>query len=101
MERVGVNRRLPAFILDGVFVVILMVIATVIYVAVGGTRMAWFGAESGWMETTVRSRDELDVERAGPCIIEEYDATCLVPPGCRARLDAHGNIRLAIAADTT
>ena len=31
----------------------------------------------------------------GPCIVEEYDATCLVPPGWTARLDAHGNIVLS------
>jgi len=24
--------------------------------------------------------------------VEEYDATCVVPPGARAALDAHGNI---------
>ena len=28
----------------------------------------------------------------GPLIVEEYDATCLVPPGARAELDAGGNI---------
>ena len=27
-----------------------------------------------------------------PCIVEEYDATCLVPPGWTARLDTYGNI---------
>ena len=30
--------------------------------------------------------------RPGPLIIEEYDATCVVPPGWRAELDAGGNI---------
>jgi N-methylhydantoinase A len=30
--------------------------------------------------------------REGPCIVEEYDATCVIPPGARASLDAHGNI---------
>jgi N-methylhydantoinase A len=28
----------------------------------------------------------------GPSIVEEYDATCLVPPGAEAVLDDHGNI---------
>jgi N-methylhydantoinase A len=32
--------------------------------------------------------------RAGPCIIEEYDATCVVPPSVRAALDTYGNIVL-------
>jgi N-methylhydantoinase A len=30
--------------------------------------------------------------RPGPLLVDEYDATTLVPPGCAARLDAHGNI---------
>jgi N-methylhydantoinase A len=28
----------------------------------------------------------------GPCIIEEYDATCVVPPKSKAVLDDFGNI---------
>jgi N-methylhydantoinase A len=24
--------------------------------------------------------------------VEEYDATCVIPPGARASLDPHGNI---------
>jgi N-methylhydantoinase A len=30
----------------------------------------------------------------GPLIIEEYDATTVVPPGWRAALDAGGNIMI-------
>jgi len=30
--------------------------------------------------------------RVGPLIVEEYDATCLIPPGAHAELDATGNI---------
>jgi N-methylhydantoinase A len=29
-------------------------------------------------------------------IIEEYDATCVIPPGARADLDAGGNILIAL-----
>jgi N-methylhydantoinase A len=29
-------------------------------------------------------------------IVEEYDATCLVPPGAAARLDATGNILIEL-----
>ena len=36
--------------------------------------------------------------KPGPLLIDEYDATTLVPPGCRARLDAHGNIVIATSA---
>ena len=32
----------------------------------------------------------------GPCIVEEYDSTCLVPPGVRARVDARGNLVLSL-----
>ena len=34
--------------------------------------------------------------REGPLIIEEYDATCVVPPGCPVTLDALGNIDIAL-----
>jgi N-methylhydantoinase A len=30
----------------------------------------------------------------GPLIVEEYDATCVVPPGWRAALDDEGNLML-------
>ena len=39
MERVGVSRRLPAAILDGLFVLILIGIGVTIYAAVGGARL--------------------------------------------------------------
>ena len=39
MERVGVSRRLPAAILDGLFILILIVIGLTIYAAVGGARL--------------------------------------------------------------
>ncbi|MFO1061377.1 MAG: hypothetical protein U1E53_30965 [Dongiaceae bacterium] len=32
--------------------------------------------------------------RRGPLIVEEYDATCVVPPDAVARLDALGNIEI-------
>ena len=34
--------------------------------------------------------------REGPLIVEEYDATCVVPPGCLATLDALGNIDIEL-----
>jgi len=55
-------------------------------------RRAYFGPEHGWIETAVLRRSDLSSPRTGPLIIEEYDATCLVPPGARAELDAGGNI---------
>ena len=41
-------------------------------------------AENGWMETPVMRRSDLASRARGPLIIEEYDATCVVPPGARA-----------------
>ena len=32
----------------------------------------------------------------GPCIVEEYDSTCLVPPGWTATLDRYGNILIDV-----
>ena len=57
-----------------------------------GARSAYFGSESGWIETPVLAREQLAATREGPFIVEEYDATCLVPPGGRAELDGYGNI---------
>jgi N-methylhydantoinase A len=61
-----------------------------------GGRPAYFGADVGWLDTPVRRRADLARETAGPCIVEEYDATCLVPPGATAGLDAAGNIVLRL-----
>jgi N-methylhydantoinase A len=44
------------------------------------------------MEAAVVGRADLLESRTGPLIIEEYDATCLVPPGAKARQDDFGNI---------
>ena len=32
----------------------------------------------------------------GPLILQEYDATCLVPPGVKASVDPFGNVVLAL-----
>ena len=55
-------------------------------------RQAYFGPEAGWLETPVLHRTDLETPREGPCIVEEYDATTVVPPGSEAMLDAYGNI---------
>ena len=57
-----------------------------------GSRSAYFGPEAGWRETPVVRRSDLAGGAAGPLIVEEYDATCLVPPGARASLDDYGSI---------
>jgi len=55
-------------------------------------RRAYFGPGRGWLEARIVSRSALKTAHHGPCIVEEYDATCLIPPGWTARLDGYGNI---------
>jgi N-methylhydantoinase A len=58
-----------------------------------GTRHTYFGQRVGSAETPVIGRFDLACEPLpGPLLIDEYDATTLVPPGCAARLDDFGNI---------
>ena len=58
-------------------------------------RRAYFGPQQAWQEARVVNRSDLNTAHEGPCIVEEYDATCIIPPGWTARLDAHGNIVLS------
>ena len=60
-------------------------------------RRAYFGADTGWLETPVLRRSDLAMPRSGPLIIEEYDATCVIPPQARVSLDQGGNIVIEIA----
>ncbi len=63
---------------------------------VPNTRSAWFES-TGWVDVPVLDRAALtQTARPGPLIIQEYDATCLVPPGASAHLDAFGNIRIMV-----
>jgi N-methylhydantoinase A len=60
-------------------------------------RRAYFGPVHGWRDTNVLNRADLAEPRMGPCIVEEYDATCIVPPGATASLDRFGNIAIDLA----
>lgn len=66
--------------------------------ATGETRRrAYFGPGFGHRDTPVIGRGALDPDwRDGPLIVEEYDSTCVIPPGARARLDALRNIEIQI-----
>ena len=58
-----------------------------------GKRRAYFGERPGWVETPVLSRHHLERSpESGPLIVEDYDATTLVPPDVRVRLDEWRNI---------
>jgi N-methylhydantoinase A len=61
-----------------------------------GPRQAYFGPERGWIRTPVIRRPDMARPVAGPVIVEEYDATCVIPPGSQARLDARGNILIEL-----
>jgi N-methylhydantoinase A len=65
----------------------------------GGWRRAYFGREHGVLATPVLARMDLGAApRPGPLLIDEYDATTLVPPGATACLDDHGDVRIATGA---
>jgi N-methylhydantoinase A len=64
----------------------------------GGERDAFFNGH-GVLRTPVIDRDALAGRTwTGPLIVEEYDATCVVPPGWSATLDSLRNIRLERSA---
>jgi N-methylhydantoinase A len=59
-------------------------------------RKAYFGP-AGFIETPVIDRPDLaGAKQPGPLIVEEYDATTIVPPGCTAGLDEWGNILIEL-----
>jgi len=63
--------------------------------AIKGQRRVFFAADAP-TDTAVYDRDRLDVGAsfAGPAIVEQFDATTVVPPGWRACVDRYGNLIL-------
>jgi len=60
-------------------------------------RDAYFGPEHGVLATPVIGRPDLNEKaRRGPLIVEEMDATTVVPPGAEACLDELGNILISL-----
>jgi len=55
-------------------------------------RRAYFGRGHGWLDVPIVARRHLTAHRPGPFIVEEYDATCIIPPGAGAARDEYGNI---------
>jgi N-methylhydantoinase A len=59
-------------------------------------RRAWFPG-AGWTEIPVLDRASLmGQERRGPLVVQEYDATCLVPDGAAVAVDGFGNLRVTL-----
>jgi N-methylhydantoinase A len=71
-------------------------IASTIDGALTGSRRVWF--DGGWMDTPIYRRDRLPLncEFVGPAILEQLDATTVVEPGDRARIDAVGNLIIRV-----
>ena len=63
--------------------------------AAKGTRRVFFNAAKA-IETAIYDRAQLDVGVTfkGPAIVEQFDATTVVPPGWRAFVDRHNNLIL-------
>lgn len=60
-------------------------------------RSTWF-PDTGFVETPIYHRDRLPVETAfeGPAIVEQMDATTVVPPDARVTIDRFGNLMIRI-----
>ena len=68
----------------------------------GMSRAAYFGPEHGLIETPVVTRADLEqTSRPGPLIVEEYEGTTVVPPGCGALRDPGGNIVITLTTETS
>lgn len=60
-------------------------------------RVAYFGPEVGEIDTPVVTRGDLLANpRGGPLILEEYDATAVVPPGWTASIDPQGQVVIEV-----
>ncbi len=64
-----------------------------------GSRAVWFEG-AGRLDTPVYRRERLPdaAELAGPAIVAQFDSTTVIEPGQTARLDAHGNLVVAVPA---
>jgi len=63
----------------------------------GETRRAYFGPSLGWHNARIVQRSTIGSgEIRGPAIIEDLDATILLPPACTAARDRFGNIIITL-----
>lgn len=66
--------------------------------AVIGSRDVWYPETRAFAESTLYARDRLapGMTFEGPAIVEQMDATTLIPPGVTARVDEIDNLTLEI-----
>jgi 5-oxoprolinase (ATP-hydrolysing)/N-methylhydantoinase A len=71
--------------------------------ALKGRRPAYFAEAGGFVDTPVHDRYALRPgdRIAGPAIVEEREATTVVPPGDRLEVDAGLNLRIRVARTTS
>lgn len=62
------------------------------------TREVYFSSNGGWATVPIFDRDNLaaGAQISGPAIIDQFDATTVIPPGDWAEIDEWGNIRIHI-----
>lgn len=62
----------------------------------GATRKVYWRTH-GWLDCDIYDRAALAAHQqlAGPCVVEEYGATVVVPPGWAGNVDVYGNLILA------
>src|SRR5262249_23313033 len=65
--------------------------------ALKGQRQASFNGTM--IDATLYERDRLDIGTvvAGPALVEQFDATTVIPPGWSGQVDGHRNLILARA----
>ena len=67
--------------------------------AIVGSRDVWLAEAGGFVACPVYDRTRLEAGNriAGPAIVEQMDATTVVPPGMTARVDTYANLILEAA----
>ncbi|HAT1548248.1 hydantoinase [Corynebacterium sp. HMSC06C06] len=66
------------------------------------SRQVYFSSNGGWAEVPVYQRSELKAgaKLSGPAIIDQLDATTVIPPGDLAEIDEWSNIRIHVLKGT-
>jgi N-methylhydantoinase A len=65
------------------------------------TRQVWFDDSEEPQNTPVYARDDLTsgMTFTGPAVVDQLDATTLIPPGVGAKVDRTGTIHLTISQE--